>query len=65
MSWDSIARENFSYSKGDEKIIKINTKKEEKKEKEKFELNIDYNYIIYGGIGILLLIFVYAIFKKK
>lgn len=60
----AYARENYSYSKPGEKIIKINSEKEEKKE-EKFDLNIDYNYIIYGGSGLLIIIFIYALKKKK
>lgn len=60
----AYARENYSYSKPGEKIIKINSEKEEKKE-EKFDLNIDYNYIIYGGVGLLIIIFIYAIKKEK
>ncbi len=60
----AYARENFSYSKNGEKIIKI-SKKEEKKKEDKFELNIDYNYIIYGGLGALFILFIYVITKKK
>ena len=60
----AYARENFSYSKPGEKIIKLNNQEKEKEE-EKFELNIDYNYMIYGGIGILLIIFIYIIKKEK
>ena len=59
------ARKYFSYSKGNEKIIKIPEKEKEKKEEEKFELNIDYNYIIYGGAALIFIIFIYAIVKKK
>ena len=62
----AYAREAFSYSKNDEYIIKIpDQKKDEEEEKEDFEINIDYNYIIYGGIGALLIVFVYIITKKK
>ena len=58
------ARKNYAYSKNGEYIIKIKDD-EKKKEEEKFDLNIDYNYIIYGGVGILLIIFIYAIKKKN
>ncbi len=59
----AYARENFSYSKDGEKIIKLNNQTKQKEE-EKFELNIDYNYIIYGGIGLLFIIFIYILKKK-
>lgn len=57
------ARETYSYSKNGEYILKINDKEEEKEE-EKFELNIDYNYIIYGGIAVLIIIIIHTIRKK-
>ncbi len=62
----AYARENYSYSKIGERIIKINAEKENCKSEEddSFDINIDYNYIIYGGMGVLLLIFVYTILKK-
>ena len=59
------ARENYSYSKNGEYIIKLKDEEIEKKSDEEFNLNIDYNYIIYGGIAILLIIFIYALKKKK
>ena len=59
-----FARENFAYSKNGEYIIKIPTE-EKKYEEEKLDINIDYNYIIYGGIGLLIIIFIYVIKKKK
>lgn len=58
------AREKFSYSKDGEYIIKVNND-EEKKDDDKFELNVDYNYIIYGGIGIFIIAFIYALKKRK
>lgn len=58
------AREKFSYSKDGEYIIKVNND-EEKKEDEKFEINVDYNYIIYGGVAIFILAFIYALKKRK
>lgn len=64
----AYARENYSYSKTGERIIKISGEKEKnksEKEEELFDVNIDYNYIIYGGIGVLLLVFIYIILKKK
>ena len=63
----AFAREKYSYSKDKEKIIKIPKKeKEEKKENANIlDINIDYNYIIYGGIGALFIIFIYVIVKKK
>ena len=66
----AYAREKFSYSKNGEKIIKIpelkNKEKQEKQEKqdEIIDINIDYNYFIYGGIGLLFIIFIYTITRK-
>ena len=57
------ARETYSYSKSGEYILKIN-EKEEDKEEDKFEINIDYNYILYGGIAVLVIIIIYTIKKK-
>ena len=59
------ARENYSYSKNGEYIIKLKDEKNKESEDEKFNLNIDYNYIIYGGIGLLIIIFIYALKKKN
>lgn len=58
------AREKFSYSKDGEFIIKVNNEMV-KKEDENFEINIDYNYIIYGGIGLFIITFIYALKKRK
>ena len=57
------AREHYAYSKDGENIIKINEKKEEEQEKT-FNININYKYLIYGGILLLLLI-IFIIKKKK
>lgn len=57
------AREHYAYSKDGEYIIKINEKKEEEQEKT-FNININYKYLIYGGILLLLLI-IFIIKKKK
>lgn len=58
------AREHYAYSKDGEIIIKINDKEEQKKEDNKFSLNIDYTYFIYGG-GVLLLIIIICVIRKK
>ena len=60
------ARENYSYSKDGEYIIKINDK-DKKKEKKNKKINIDLsdNYVIYGGVGIILLIIIHIIRKRK
>lgn len=56
------AREHYSYSKDGEYIIKINDKEKETSE-QKFELNINYKYVIFGSLLFLLLIV--GILKKK
>lgn len=56
------AREHYSYSKDGEYIIKINDKEKVTKE-QKFELNINYKYVIFGSLLFLLLII--GILKKK
>lgn len=59
-----FARENYSYSKDGEYILKINeTKEEESEEKQSF--NIEYNYIIYGGVIILFIIVFHTIKKRN
>lgn len=58
------ARENYAYSKDGEYIIKINDKEIKKEEDNKFNLNIDYTYFIYGG-GVLLFIILICVIKKK
>lgn len=57
------AREEYSYSKDGEYILKIK-EKENEEENEKIDFNIDYNYIIYGGIGILVIIIIHTIKKR-
>lgn len=58
------AREEYSYSKDGEYILKI--KKDEKGEEKtnSLDINVDYNYIIYGGIGLLGIIIIHTIRKK-
>lgn len=58
------ARETYSYSKNGEYILKLKDKEQEKKENNSFELNIDYNYIIYGG-GILLFAIIIHTIRKR
>lgn len=60
----AYARENFSYSKNGEYIIKLNNEQEKKEETDN-DINIDYNYIIYGGILFFLILFIYIIKKNK
>lgn len=68
------ARENYSYSKNGEYIIKLNEEDEEKKEDESFityvknlvtNIDVDYQYIIFGAIGITILIMVIKSKKKE
>ena len=60
------ARENYSYSKNGEYIIKIN--EEEKKDDEddnfNFNVNIDYPYIIYGVVIFTVIVIVIKSKKK-
>jgi len=57
------AREKYSYSKDGEYILKLNDE-EKNNEIEESKLNIDYNYFIYAG-GIILLIIIFHTIKKK
>mgnify|MGYP004626482649 CR=1 FL=1 len=60
------ARENYSYSKDGEYIIKINDKDKKKEEKKKkIDVDLSDNYVIYGGVGIILLIIIHIIRKRK
>lgn len=59
------ARENYAYSKDGEYILKLDDSKEKEEKENKFEFNIDYNYILYGGAVIILLMLFYTIKKKK
>lgn len=59
------ARENYSYSKDGEYIIKINDKSKLQEDRKTSIFNIDYNYIIYSGVGVIGLVFIYIIKKKK
>lgn len=61
------ARENYSYSKDGEVIVKVN---KEEKEPETITTNVDSNKVskktyIYGGVGLLLLYAVIHVLKKK
>ena len=59
------AREEYSYSKNGEYVLKI--KEEDKKEDNKkfeFNLNIDYQYIIIG-VGIIILLLIIKALKKE
>lgn len=58
------ARENYSYSKDGEYIIKLT--KENKEEEETDEgFNVDYSIYMYGSIIVLFLIIVHVLRKKK
>lgn len=59
------ARENYSYSKDGEYILKISDKNKKEEEKKSLHLNIDYNYLIYGGVGILFIIIIHTLRKRK
>lgn len=59
------ARENYSYSKDGEYIIKINEEESKQTETKKLDINIDYNYIIYGGVFIIFIIIVHTLRKRK
>lgn len=59
------ARKTYSYSKDGEYIIKLNNKNNKETKKDNFNLNIDYNYIIYGGGLLILVILIYVVKKKK
>lgn len=59
------ARENYSYSKDGEYILKISDKDKKEEEKKSLDLNIDYNYLIYGGVGILFIIIIHTLRKRK
>lgn len=58
------ARENYSYSKDGEYIIKLK-KDETKSEETDEEFSIDYSLYMYGSIVILILIIIHVIRKKK
>lgn len=58
------ARENYSYSKDGEYIIKL-SEEEQKEDDIKDSFSIDYSYVVYGGVFIFILIFIHVIKKKK
>ena len=58
-----FARENYSYSKDGEIIIKIDDSKNKNNSKQKE--NIDYSQIIILGSIFIILILIYVIFKNK
>lgn len=58
------AREHYAYSKDGEYIIKINGEKQQQENEKKFDININFKYVIYGSILLLLLI-IFIIKKKK
>lgn len=58
------ARENYSYSKDGEYIIKLNKDETESEETDE-EFSIDYSLYMYGSIVILILIIIHVIRKKK
>ena len=59
---DKYARENYSYSKDGEYIIKLNDKDEEIK---KVNNEINGNYIIVGLSIFIIIIFLYVIIRSK
>lgn len=58
------ARENYSYSKDGEYIIKLKKDETESEETDE-EFSIDYSLYMYGSIVILILIIIHVIRKKK
>lgn len=58
------ARETYSYSKDGEYILKIKNEKTKTEDNQKIDLNIDYNYLIYGGGILLFMIIVHTIRKR-
>lgn len=59
------ARENYLYSKDDEYIIQIEEIIETKEEIDTLDTIIDKNYILIGLSFLILLIFIYILFKGK
>lgn len=56
------AREKFSYSKDGEYIIKIN---ETEKELDNIDDTLNINYVVVGLSGVLVLVFIYIIFRSR
>lgn len=59
------ARETYSYSKNGEYILKLKSEDKKEENKKSFEINIDYNYIVYAGVAILVIIIIHIIRKRK
>lgn len=59
------ARENYSYSKNGEYILKLKSEEKKEENKKSFEINIDYNYIVYAGVAILIIIIIHIVRKRK
>ena len=59
------ARENYSYSKNGEYILKQKSEDKKEENKKSFEINIDYNYIVYAGVAILIIIIIHIVRKRK
>jgi hypothetical protein len=59
------ARENYSYSKNGEYILKLKSEDKKEENKKSFEINIDYNYIVYAGVAILIIIIIHIVRKRK
>lgn len=59
------ARENYSYSKNGEYILKLKSEDKKEESKKSFEINIDYNYIVYAGVAILIIIIIHIVRKRK
>ena len=59
------ARENYSYSKNGEYILKLKSEDNKEENKKSFEINIDYNYIVYAGVAILIIIIIHIVRKRK
>lgn len=60
-----FARENYHYTKDDELVIQRNEPEEQKKKQEKESLSQNTKIIIYIGSGILFLIVIYVLIRKK
>lgn len=59
------AREEYYYSKDGEYIIRIKEKEATDKKDSKFNFNIDYTYLVYGGGLLFIIIFINIIKHKK
>ena len=59
------ARENYLYSKDDEYILQIEEIVETKEEIDTISAAIDKNYILFGLVILIILIFMYILLKGK